>query len=173
MKINSQRVFTFGLTALILVGILLMVNIYSPALATPSVDEGVFVKQEGSNWEAIQFAVKHQLKNLIVIIDHNRLQAMDFIEKILAVEGRTDDLRNKMEVFGFDVKSCDGHNPKDIVLPIDNWVKNQEKINSPHVLIANTIKGYGLMCMENIPKYHFRLPTENELGEGNRFGQKY
>ena len=33
--------------------------------------------QEGSNWEAIQFAVKYQLSNLAVIIDQNGIQAME------------------------------------------------------------------------------------------------
>lgn len=125
--------------------------------------------QEGSNWEAVQFAVKHELSNLIVIIDNNRLQAMDFLENILTVQGRKDDLQRKMEAFGFMVKTCDGHNPEDIISVIEKWVKNQGKTKHPQVLIANTVKGYGLLCMENIPKFHFRLPTENELRMGNRY----
>ena len=126
--------------------------------------------QEGSNWEAVQFAVKHSLSNLTLIIDNNKLQAMDFLENILTVKGKTDDLERKMEAFGFELETCDGHNLEDISSIIEKWVKNQTNICAPQVLVANTIKGYGLICMENIPKFHFRLPTEDELKMGNRYG---
>ncbi len=125
--------------------------------------------QEGSNWEAIQFAVKHKLSNLTVIIDKNFLQAMDFLENILTIEGRKDDLQEKLKAFGFEVKTCDGHNIKNIVSIINTWGKNQLDLPSPQVLVATTIKGYGLKCMENVPKFHFRLPTEDELKMGNRY----
>lgn len=127
--------------------------------------------QEGSNWEAVQFAVKHNLSNLTVIIDNNRLQAMDFLDNILTVKGRKNDLEKKMEAFGFDVESCDGHNPEKIVSVIETWIKNQNKIDAPHVLVANTIKGYGLICMENTPMFHFRIPTEDDFKKGKRYDE--
>ena len=125
--------------------------------------------QEGSNWEAVQFAAKHRLWNLTVIIDNNRLQAMDFVDKILTIDGREDDLQRKMNAFGFEVVTCDGHNPEEIISTIEKCLRNQEKLNAPQVLIADTVKGYGLLCMEHIPKFHFRLPTEDELKMGNRY----
>ncbi len=125
--------------------------------------------QEGSSWEAIQFAAKYKLSNLTVIIDSNKLQAMDFLENILTIEGRKDDLKQKMAAFGFEVKTCNGHNIAEIISIIEKWVKNQAEIAAPQVLLANTIKGYGLACMENVPKFHYRLPTEAELKRGNRY----
>lgn len=125
--------------------------------------------QEGSNWEAIQFAVKHKLSNLTVIIDHNTLQAMDFLKNILTLEDRKNDLQRKMKAFGFEVKICSGHNIKSIITIIRNWIENQENLYLPQVLVAKTIKGYGLKCMENVPKFHFRIPAENELKMGNRY----
>ncbi len=125
--------------------------------------------QEGSNWEAVQFAAKHRLTNLTVIIDNNRLQAMDFLKNILTPEGRTDDLQRKMEAFGFNVQTCNGHNTEDIVSTIKVWINNQSNLEAPQVLIANTVKGYGLLCMENVAKFHFRIPTEEELNMGNRY----
>ena len=121
--------------------------------------------QEGSMWEAIQFAVKHELSNLTIIIDKNRLQAMDFLENVLTLKGRKDDLQRKLYAFGCEVKTCNGHKIEEIISICDNW-NNHFK---PQVLIANTIKGYGLKCMENIPKFHFRLPTEEELRMGNSY----
>lgn len=121
--------------------------------------------QEGSNWEAVQFAVKHELSKLILIIDSNRLQAMDFLENILTPKGRKDDLIKKMKAFGFETKACDGHNIRDIVKILEAWKNKENHPDLPKVLIADTIKGFGLKCMENIPKFHFRIPTKDELLE--------
>lgn len=127
--------------------------------------------QEGSMWEAVQFAVKHELSNLTIIIDNNRLQAMDFLENVMTPNGKENDLHQKFAAFGCEVKTCDGHNMEDIVSAIDSWIKDEKKISRPQALIADTTKGYGLLCMENIPKFHFRLPTDEELKMGNRYEQ--
>lgn len=127
--------------------------------------------QEGSMWEAVQFAVKHELSNLTIIIDNNGLQAMDYLEDVMTPKGRKDDLQKKLMAFGCEVKACDGHNIEEVVSVIDSWLKDEKRILRPQTLIANTIKGYGLVCMENIPKFHFRLPTDEELRMGNRYEQ--
>jgi len=124
--------------------------------------------QEGSMWEAIQFASKHKLSNLTMIVDNNGLQAMDFVENILADKDNANELKRKLSAFGFEVEICDGHNIDEIIPILENW-KNNGSISKPQVLIANTTKGYGLKCMENIPKFHYRLPTEEELKMGNRY----
>lgn len=125
--------------------------------------------QEGSNWEAIQFAAKKNLKNLAVVIDNNRLQAMDQLESVMTIEGRRDDLKNKLEAFGFTVKRCDGHNTMDILATLDSWAENESINEAPRALIADTVKGFGLTCMENNPIFHFRVPTEEELQMGSRY----
>ncbi len=124
--------------------------------------------QEGSNWEAIQFAVKHRLSNLTLIIDANGLQAMDSLENIMTVEGRKGDLQKKLRAFGMEVRTCNGHSARSIVKAIERWTK-KEDLSSPQALVARTVKGYGLLCMENIPKFHFRLPTDEEMEMGNRY----
>ncbi len=125
--------------------------------------------QEGSNWEAIQFAVKYGLTNLTIIIDNNGLQAMDFVENILTPKGMKDDLLQKTKAFGCLVQACDGHKIEEIVKVLEHWQQNEKELYAPQVLVAHTIKGYGLLCMENIPKFHFRLPTKEELEQGNRY----
>lgn len=122
--------------------------------------------QEGSNWEAMQVAVKRQLNNLTVVIDQNNLQAMDFLDNILTPSDKTDDLQRKFEAFGFLVKSCDGHNIKDVTDIFNGFIENKDGQSRPQVMIAKTVKGYGAKCMENIPKFHFRVPTEEELRGG-------
>lgn len=125
--------------------------------------------QEGSMWEALQFAVKHELSNLTIIVDNNGLQAMDCLENVLTVRGRKDDLQRKIEAFGCYVKSCDGHNLGELNSFFDNWRRDDKALIKPQVLIANTMKGYGLTCMENMAKFHFRLPTDDDLKMGSRY----
>ena len=125
--------------------------------------------QEGSAWEAVQAAVKHNLSNLTLIIDHNKLQAMDFLENILTPKGKKDYLQKKFEAFGCLVETVDGHNPQEIISILENWGGKKDEIEGPQALVASTVKGYGLKCMENIPKFHFRLPTEEEMKMGCRY----
>ncbi len=120
--------------------------------------------QEGSNWEAIQFAVKHCLNRLIVIVDANGLQAMDFLTNILTPVGKKNDIEEKLQAFGMKVHTCNGHNLNELTVILKNMYEN--KSTKPCALIANTIKGYGLKCMENIARFHFRLPTKEELDMG-------
>lgn len=121
--------------------------------------------QEGTTWEALQFSAKHELSNLVIIIDANRLQAMDFTENIM---DRTDkDISARLKGFGLNPVECGGH---DVVKLAGRLEKLSEPAGkSPKVLIARTVKGYGLLCMENVPKFHFRIPTKEELSAGRRY----
>lgn len=121
--------------------------------------------QEGSNWEALLFAVKHRIEPLTVIVDHNRLQAMDFTTNVL--DCRPDDLARRLAGFGLTVRECDGHDPTAIVRALSEG--NGSAIRGPRMLIAHTTKGYGLKCMENKPRFHFRLPTIAELKMGKSY----
>ena len=123
--------------------------------------------QEGSMWEAIQFASKHNLSNFTLIIDNNGLQAMDFVDNILVEKNDENHFERKLSAFGFETVSCDGHNTGEIQLAIEKL--NKISKNKPKAIIAKTIKGYGLLCMENISKFHYRMPTEEELKMGNRY----
>jgi len=113
--------------------------------------------QEGSMWEALQFAVRHRLVNLTVIIDRNRLQAMDFVTEILD----TDEGALRRRLAGFDLApvECDGHAVAELI----GALESRPDAQSPAMVIAHTVKGYGLRCMENVPQFHFRLPTPEEL----------
>ena len=121
--------------------------------------------QEGTTWEAIQFAVKNEIGNLTIIVDDNRLQAMDFIVNILDRE--TGDKVKKLKGFGLSPLVCNGHD----VVGLVRLLKSIESsyLNAPSVIIAETIKGYGLKCMENVPKFHFRIPTREDLKLGRTY----
>jgi Transketolase, N-terminal subunit len=65
---------------------------------------------EGSNWEAILFSSHHKLNNLIVIIDYNKLQSLDYVKNTLGIEP----LEDKFKSFGWSVISIDGHDIDEI-----------------------------------------------------------
>lgn len=124
--------------------------------------------EEGTNWEAIQFAVKHELKNLVIIIDNNRLGALDFLVNIL--DKGEDDLIKKLKGFGLKPMICPGHNIEKLLQCFQKVKKSSERI--PQTIVAKTIKGFGLKCMENVPKFHYRVPTKKELKMGKTYETK-
>lgn len=105
--------------------------------------------QEGSSWEALQFAVKHRVHNLTIIIDSNHLQAMDFIINIL--DRQRKDLVKKLKGFGLSPCVCKGHDAVKLAKCISG--ARSSSATGPKVVIAETTKGYGLKCMENVPKF--------------------
>ena len=100
---------------------------------------------EGSNWEALMFAVHHKLNNLVVIIDYNKIQSLDYIKNVIKIEP----LKKKFLSFGLQVVKIDGHNFKEIEKSLK--LLKQKK---PLVIIANTIKGKGVKEMENKVLWH-------------------
>ena len=121
--------------------------------------------QEGSTWEALQFAVKRRVSNLTIIIDANRLQAMDFITNIL--DRKITDNAKRLKGFGLSPVICQGHDLVKIIRALKAAKGSKEA--GPKIIIANTIKGRGLKCMENVPKFHFRIPDCRELAMGKNY----
>jgi transketolase len=112
--------------------------------------------QEGSVWEAALFAPQHKLDNLTVIVDHNKLQAMDRLENIVGL----DPLAKKWEAFGWAVEEVDGH---DISALQTLFAKLPLKKGKPSLVIAHTVKGKGISFMENVPIWHYRQPSQEEM----------
>lgn len=110
---------------------------------------------EGSNWEAALFAAHHQLDNLVVIIDRNRLQSIYSTEVTLALEPFYD----KWKSFGWNVLNIDGHNHNEIYKSCKEENITRSK---PLCVIANTTKGKGVSFMENNTLWHYRSPQGEE-----------
>lgn len=111
--------------------------------------------QEGSIWEAALFAPQHKLDNLIAIIDYNKLQAMDRLDKIVSL----DPLVDKWRAFGWEVREVDGH---DLFRLQEVFKAVPFATGKPNLIIAHTIKGKGVSFMENAPIWHYRLPNKEE-----------
>lgn len=115
---------------------------------------------EGSIWECALFANQYKLNNLVVIIDSNKMQSMDYCENTINLAP----FEKKWKEFGWNVKEIDGHNHKEL----EEALKNIDK-EKPTVIIANTIKGKGISFMENNIVWHYRPPQgedyENAIKE--------
>lgn len=108
---------------------------------------------EGSNWEALMFSAHHQLNNLTVVIDYNKLQSLDTIAHTLGLEP----LVSKLESFGCHVFEVDGHSHVSLKTAFS------EKCQKPKVVIAHTIKGKGVSFMENKVEWHYKNPDDIQL----------
>lgn len=112
--------------------------------------------QEGSVWEAALFAPQHKLDNLVAIIDYNRYQALDRLDKIVSLEP----LGDKWKAFGWEIREVDGHDINELK---DVFESVPFVSGKPSLVIAHTIKGKGVSFMENVPIWHYRLPNEEEM----------
>lgn len=110
--------------------------------------------QEGSIWEGALSAPTLELDNLTVIVDHNKLQAMDDLENIVRMKPFSD----KWKAFGWSVVEIDGHNYGEIK---KSFLKRE--VGKPTLVIAHTNKGKGVSFMENVPIWHYRMPSDEEL----------
>ena len=110
---------------------------------------------EGSNWEAILFAAHHDLNNLCLIIDYNKIQSLGNTNEILNLEP----LAEKFKVFNWNVIEINGHDHQEIKNAF-NFFKSKSK--APSVVIANTIKGKGISFMENNLLWHYKSPSTEQ-----------
>ncbi|MDD5560801.1 MAG: transketolase [Candidatus Omnitrophica bacterium] len=113
--------------------------------------------QEGMIWEAALFSSQHNLNNLIVVIDYNKLSATDFLKKGLSAQA----LSKKWEAFGWQSIIVEG-NSFEKLLPVLRGVHGRSS-SKPLAIIAVTTKGKGVSFMENKPIWHYRIPSGNEL----------
>ncbi len=114
---------------------------------------------EGSVWETALFASHFKLNQLVVIVDHNKMQSLDFCENTLALSPFAD----KWKSFGWNVLDVDGHNHDELK---NAFAKAKESVDKPTVIIANTVKGKGISFMENDILWHYRFPHDGEEYDG-------
>ena len=109
---------------------------------------------EGTTWESLLFASFHELDNLFIIIDYNKIQSLDFVKNVLKIEP----LVKKLSSFNCNVIKINGHDVKQIISSLN--LPNNTK---PSIIIANTIKGKGVDFMENTILWHYKSPNKDQL----------
>ena len=109
---------------------------------------------EGSVWEAALVANHYGLGNLVAIVDHNRMQSLDFCENTIALQP----FAAKWRAFGWNVHEVDGHDHDQL----RSALTAPNSTGKPTVILAETTKGKGVSFMENNILWHYRFPHAGE-----------
>ncbi len=115
--------------------------------------------QEGTTWESLNIAVCQKLHNLVIIVDHNKLQALEEVCNVV-------ESKNFKKVFssmGCKTVEVDGHSFEEL---IPAFKKNHK--DKPLFILAHTVKGKGVKCMENVAMWHAKRIEElceKDIGE--------
>lgn len=117
--------------------------------------------QEGQIWEALPSAAAHRMEEIVVIVDHNKLQSDTWVADVSDLG----DLEAKFEEFGWHAQRCDGH---DFDALAEAFRKARNARGVPSVIIADTIKGRGVSFMEpsamkpdeRVYRFHSGAPDE-------------
>lgn len=105
---------------------------------------------EGATWESLIFAAHHNLGNLTIIVDANRLQGFGTTQEVADLgppEQAISGLRIQTTV-------VDGHNLDEIESALSTTTAG------PHVVVARTTKGRGVSFMENRMEWHYLPMTQ-------------
>ena len=96
-------------------------------------------QDEGNTWEAVMFAGKNKLHNLVAMPLHP--------------------LDEKYRAFNWHVTTINGHNFQEIISAV---AEAKSIYDQPTLIIANTIPGKGVSFMENKFEWHGKPPTKEE-----------
>ena len=117
--------------------------------------------QEGTTWESLLIAAKHNLSNLLVIVDYNKIQALTTLEEGLPLNN----LSEKFKSFNWNcIEVKDGHSFDSIIAAFNNISKEKK----PTAIILNTIKAKGIEEFENDPVWHARKIKEEDIEIGKK-----
>lgn len=111
---------------------------------------------EGSNWEAIQFAQHARLANLVAIVDYNKIQSFGTVAEVSDLHP----LADKFRAFNWCVIEICGHDHAALAAALGGV---PPLLDRPLVVIANTIKGKGVSFMEGKLAWHYKNPNADEL----------
>ena len=111
--------------------------------------------QEGQIWESLLQAAHYKLNNLILVIDYNKLSSYRSVNESINLES----LADKVRAFNFHTIEIDGNNMEQVVSALNEAYK---VTNQPSAIICNTLKGKGISYMENNPKWHTGVITDDE-----------
>ena len=112
------------------------------------VEQNIFVLtgdgelQEGQLWESLGSAVRSDMGELTVIVDHNKVQS----DLLVSDTSDLGDLEAKFSAFGWRVARCDGNDLNSLA---DALADVKGVTNQPKIIIADTVKGAGVSFMEH------------------------
>ena len=121
--------------------------------------------QEGQLWESLGSAANQHLREIVAIVDHNKIQSDTWVSSVSSLG----DIEAKFRAFGWHVVRCDGHD----VPALQRTFRSLDTVNAPKVVIADTVKGRGVSFMEGpatkageLYGFHSGAPGEQSYTEG-------
>ena len=108
--------------------------------------------QEGQVWEALMYAPKEKLNNLVCFIDYNGGQSEGLPDDIMPIYKN---LREKITAFDWDCVNVDGHSMAALRGSIGRIS------DKPKCIILNTIKGKGVSFIEE-GRWHSSIPNADQ-----------
>ena len=119
--------------------------------------------QEGQFWESLPGAVNGNFEEITVIVDYNKIQSDTWVCNVSDLG----DIEAKLTSYGWHVQRCNGNNIEDLSKVIEATNKVKKK---PKIIIADTIKGYGVSFMEasamennqEFYKFHSGAPSSKD-----------
>ena len=112
---------------------------------------------EGSVWEAVQFAAKYKLDNLIAVVDFNHQSLDGFTTDTMPIAN----FPKVFEGFGWDVININGNDVSEIGRAFSEIQRN----GKPTAIIAETLKGKGVSFMENTVGWHHTVLSQQQYDE--------
>lgn len=109
---------------------------------------------EGTVWETANVAANRDLGNLCAIVDWN-LSGAQLMPR--------DDLPGKWRSFGWKVHEVSGHDPEGLAAVFKQL--DMKADGTPNVIIAHTVKGFGVSFTQGHGKWHHRIPDATEMRE--------
>ncbi|MGB0372060.1 MAG: transketolase [Opitutales bacterium] len=116
---------------------------------------------EGSTWEAAMWAGAQGSLRICAMVDFNKWQATGRSAEVMALEPFED----KFRACGWRVARIDGNNPEAVGRALSVFENDD---SSPLAIIADTVKGKGISFMEDDNNWHYRIPTEEEVGKAKQ-----
>src|SRR5688572_28962133 len=122
--------------------------------------------QEGQLWESLGSAANRGLGEIVVIVDHNKIQSDTWVRDV----SHLGDVAGKFRAFGWHVRRVDGHD----VAAIQSALRAFDAITDrPKAIVADTVKGRGVSFMEGpamkageLYGYHSGAPSEAHYTAG-------
>ena len=114
---------------------------------------------EGAVWEAIMFAAHHNLDNIILIIDNNKMSMLDYCKNIIDLNP----IEDKFNIFEWKVAVVNGHDIRELYSIL--FYMKYANSKKPKVIIANTIKGRGVPRLEKDSLCHIKSLSVEEVDQ--------
>jgi len=111
----------------------------------------------GAIWEAIMFAAKHGLDNIVLVVDDNKRSMLGDQADIMGLAP----LADKFSVFGWQVAEMDGHDLTGVHETLRRL--KGERQGAPKVVISHTVKGHGVAKLEDDPISHVRVLSADDI----------